>query len=189
RKAVVIDCEMMMTDDPYERGRSYNALAYLAAVDFLTGEVLIDRYVRPAGRVTYWNTRVTGITPRKMNAAIKHGQAFESWGAARHSLWEFVDLDTVLIGHALHNDLNALGIIHPRVVDTAIVTAEAVFSTQWGEMRRFPRLWGLKTLAMDMLGRHIQGGSQGHSAVEDALATRDVLVWGLENPVLLGEWA
>ncbi|OJK03586.1 hypothetical protein ASPACDRAFT_1885118 [Aspergillus aculeatus ATCC 16872] len=189
RKAVVIDCEMVMTEDPYGRDRSYNGLAYLAAVDFLTGEVLIDRYVRPSGRVTRWMTRITGITPESMNAAILHGQAFESWQAARQGLWEHIDRDTVLIGHALHNDLNALGIIHPRVVDTAIVTAEAVFSTRWGEARRFPRLWGLKTLAMAMLGRQIQASSQGHSAVEDALATRDVLLWGQENTVLLGEWA
>ncbi|RAH67607.1 exonuclease, partial [Aspergillus aculeatinus CBS 121060] len=187
--AVVIDCEMVMAEDPYGRGRSYNGLAYLAAVDFLTGEVLIKRYVRPAGRVTRWMTQITGISPGTMNAAIRHGQAFESWQAARQGLWEYVDRDTVLVGHALHNDLNALGIIHPQVVDTAIVTAEAVFSARWGETRRFPRLWGLKTLAMAMLGRQIQASSQGHSAVEDALATRDVLVWGLENPALVGEWA
>ncbi|PYH43178.1 uncharacterized protein BP01DRAFT_403198, partial [Aspergillus saccharolyticus JOP 1030-1] len=163
-------------------------VAYLAVVDFLTGEVLINQYVKPSGRVTHWNSRITGITLKDMNAAVRSGAAFRDWQAAREAVWDYVDSDTVLIGQTLHNDLHALGMVHFRVVDTALLTAEAVFSG-WEDSTRYPRLWSLKKLAWAMLGRQIQARSAGHSALEDALATRDVLIHCLENPVELRKWA
>ncbi|OOF98999.1 hypothetical protein ASPCADRAFT_204674 [Aspergillus carbonarius ITEM 5010] len=182
RRAVVIDCEMVRVT----RGR--REIAFLAAIDFLTGEVLISQYVEPRYRVTSWDTKVSGITPSAMAAAIESGEALRGWLGARWALWEFVDSDTVLIGHALQNDLDTLGMIHSRVVDSSILTAEAVFNTL-RPTEPFPRVWGLKALAGDMLARKIQSGRRGHRAVEDAAATRDVVMWCLKNPDLLNSWA
>jgi hypothetical protein len=63
-----------------------------------------------------------------------------------------MDSETILIGHALQNDLKALGIVHGRVVDTQILTKELV----GGIAGVLPnRAWGLKGLARDILGRDI----------------------------------
>ncbi|PWY68995.1 hypothetical protein BO94DRAFT_503121 [Aspergillus sclerotioniger CBS 115572] len=182
RKAVVIDCKMVQVT----RGRQ--EIGFINAVDFFTGEVLMSQYVKPQYRVTGWDTKVSGITPASMAAAIESGEALRGWLGARWALWEFVDSDTVLIGHALQNDLHTLGIIHSRVVDSSILTAEAIFNNI-RPTEPLPRVWGLKALAGDMLARKIQGGRKGRSVVEDAIATRDVVIWCLKKPDLLSTWA
>ncbi len=78
-----------------------------------------------------------------------------------------------------------LRLSHDRVVDTAIQTAEAVF----GQDQRPIRIWGLKTLAKDLLGMKIQAGNKGHDCVEDTLATRELTLWCLCFPGELNAWA
>ncbi|GKZ77663.1 hypothetical protein AnigIFM56816_011403 [Aspergillus niger] len=182
RDAVVIDCEMVQA----EKGR--RVIAYLAAVDFITGEVLINSYVDPQRRIFNWCTHYSGITPKAMKKAVANGDALRGWMGARRALWDFIDNDTVLIGHDIKNDLNCLGIIHPRIVDSTILTAEAVFRPRW-ETQRFRRTWSLKTLSSVFLDRFIQGGANGHSALQDAVATKDVVVFCLEQPECLKIWA
>ncbi|RAK95664.1 uncharacterized protein BO80DRAFT_368202, partial [Aspergillus ibericus CBS 121593] len=182
RQAVVIDYKIVQVT----RGRW--EIAYLGAVDFLTGEVLINRFVAPRGRVTSWDTKNSGITPSAMAAAIESGQALRGWLRARWELWKYVDSDTVLIGHFLNNGLDTLGMIHSRVVDLAILTAEAVFHTLC-PAEPLTRIWGLKALAGDLLARKVQGGRKGHGVVEDAITIRDVVIWCLKYPDLLCSWA
>ncbi|PYI11231.1 exonuclease, partial [Aspergillus sclerotiicarbonarius CBS 121057] len=182
RRAVVIDCKIVQVT----RGRW--EIAYLGAVDFLTGEVLINQFVEPRSRVTSWDTKISGITPSAMAAAIESGEVIRGWIRARWELWQYVDSDTVLIGHSLHNGLDTLGMIHSRVVDSSILTAEAVFHTL-GPTEPLPRVWLLKALAGDLLARKIQGGRKGHGMIEDAVTTRDVVIWCLKNPDLLRSWA
>ncbi|PYH46220.1 uncharacterized protein BP01DRAFT_391058 [Aspergillus saccharolyticus JOP 1030-1] len=183
-KAVVIDCEMVSVT----RGQQH--LASLAAVDFLTGKVLINRYVYPeSGRITNYRTRYSGITAAVMDAAIQSGTALRGWVAARRALWEYIDAETVLIGHALQNDLNALGIIHPRVVDSQILTGEAIAAAGAAATASSLPLVALKTLTKELAGYDIQVGRKGHDALEDTYATRDVVVWCLRYPQALEEWA
>lgn len=40
---------------------------------------------------------------------------------AKEEMMEFIDKDTILLGHALENDLQALQLIHKRVIDTSIL--------------------------------------------------------------------
>ena len=182
RKAIVLDCEMVQV----EAGR--RELAYLSAIDFLTGEVLIDNYVQPKSRVVNWDSRFSGVTPSAMNKAVKKGTALFGWEGARSKLWEFMDSETVLIGHSLNNDLDVLGIIHWNVVDSSIITSEAVFYTvHAGEPLN--RTWSLKTLTNELVNYDIQVGKQGHSALEDAHATRDIVIWCLRYPEHLKVWA
>ncbi|PWY80572.1 ribonuclease H-like protein [Aspergillus heteromorphus CBS 117.55] len=182
RKAVVIDCEMVQVS------QNRRELAFLSAVDFLTGDVLINRYVKPSLPVTDWKTAVSGITAESMATALMRGEAFRGWEEARQALWAFVDDETVLIGHSLNSDLSVLGMIHVRVVDSAIFTAEIVFLTLLAT-QPLKRVWGLKTLVKELLDYDIQSGSQGHDALEDAFATRDLVIWCLRNPELLKLWA
>lgn len=182
RMAVALDCEMV------ETRTSHSELAYLSAVDFLTGEVLIDSFVVPTGTVLCWRTKTSGINADNMGEAMRSGKALRGWPAARDKLWEFINDQTVLVGHALENDLQVLGIFHPRIVDSSIVTAQAVFSTIQPN-KRFPRVWGLRRLAKALLNRDIQQSVQGHSALEDAYAARDIVLCAIRSPNILAEWA
>lgn len=177
REAIVIDCEMVACDDHAE-------VAYLSAIDFLTGEVLIDCHVQPTAKVTRWNTRISGISVQSMKNARLQGKIIYGWQQARERLWKFANSETVFIGHSLQNDLNVLGIHHPRIVDSSILTSEAVYPD-----RPKARTWSLKTLVKEFLGHDIQTGKRGHDALEDARATRDVVIWCLQNPERLKSWA
>ncbi|PGH00955.1 hypothetical protein GX51_05504 [Blastomyces parvus] len=92
----------------------------------------------------------------------------DSPSAARDLLFQLLQPETPLIGHALENDLNACRIIHPTIVDTALL-----FPHPGG----LPYRYGLRTLTRKYLKRHIQagGGEMGHDSLEDAKATGDLV--------------
>lgn len=136
RKAVVMDTEMAGV----EGGRS--EVVQLCAVDFLTGEVLVNSIVKPPEPIVDWRSNITGVTPGVMSVARARKEALYGWEAARAELWRHVDEDTVLIGQSLCCDLPVLRVIHGRIVDSAILTAEAVF----GKDKKIGRMWGLKAL-------------------------------------------
>ncbi|KAJ5967888.1 hypothetical protein N7501_004136 [Penicillium viridicatum] len=182
RKAIVLDCEMIETTV------CTSELVFITAIDFLTGEVLINSYVTPNAPVTNWLTPVSGITQEKMDTAIAEGNVFVSNADARGALRKFLNRDTVLIGHALQHDLRTLSLIHGRIVDTAIVTSEAVFPSVSAKTT-LPRVWGLDTLAEELIGIKTQGGEEGHNSLEDALASREILIWCLRRPQCLKAWA
>src|SRR6267154_3406259 len=62
-----------------------------------------------------YNTRFSGITQEE------HAQATLSLSSIRRSLDAFINRDTIIIGHALHNDLNTLRMVHHQCIDTAII--------------------------------------------------------------------
>ncbi|KAL7619394.1 hypothetical protein AAE478_009933 [Parahypoxylon ruwenzoriense] len=179
RAAVALDCEMVGIAD----GR--DELAHLSAVDVLTGEILIDTLVLPIEPVVDWRTKYSGISLTKMSLARASGQALDGWPAARAKLFEFVDASTILVGQSLHFDLASLKIMHGRVIDTAVVVAEAVF----GKGQRLRRRWSLKQLCRELLGLAIQTGSHGHDCLEDTLAARELLLWCVEKRGKLDAWA
>lgn len=76
---------------------------------------------------------------------------------------------TILIGHGLENDLRALRLLHPTVIDTALL---------FPHPRGPPLRQGLKALSERYLQRSIQLGSGtdvGHSSAEDAKAALDLV--------------
>ncbi|KAJ5816314.1 RNA exonuclease [Penicillium robsamsonii] len=182
RKAIVIDCNMVETI------KSTTELAFIVAIDFLTGEVLVNGYVAPTVPVTDWLTPVSGIIQEKLDAAISEGKAFSSNHDARNALKRFLDRDTMFNGHALHHDLRALSLIHGRNVDTALITSEAVFS-HFSSKSKLPRIWRLKQLAHELLDIEIQNHGEGHGSLEDASATREILIWCLRLPECIRAWA
>lgn len=101
REAIVLDCEMVTCGDHAE-------VAYLSAIDFLTGEVLTDSHVQPTSKVTKWNTHWSGVSVASMRKAHRDKKIIYGWQQARERLWKFANNETVLIGHALQNDLNIL---------------------------------------------------------------------------------
>jgi len=176
RRAVTLDCEMAGVVG------GMGEVILLCAADFITGETLVNALVRPTNRVIDWRTRVSGVTAAEMAAATARGNALAGWKGARAELWEYIDTDTILIGHSLQNDLDVLRIIHNRVVDSAILARNAVGPGG--------RQWGLKALCGELLGIDIQNnGKRGHDCLEDALAAREVVLWCIRNPSWLADWA
>ena len=79
---------------------------------------------------------------------------------------------TILLGHSLECDLNALRIKHPLCIDTAVI---------FKHPRGPPYKPGLKWLLQRWLGREIQNSAQGHDSEEDARACVDLLKLKLAN--------
>lgn len=181
-QAIAIDCEMVGV----RHGRQ--ALAFLSAIDVLTGRLLISRYVVPSEEVVDWRSKISGITEDIMTSAVCSGAAFNNWREARDKLWELMDESTILVGQSLNFDLEVLGICHAKIVDTAILTAETVFPSIIST-EPLPRMWSLKSLARDFLSLEIQNSTLGHNAVEDAYAARDIAIWCIRNPEELRLWA
>lgn len=148
-EAVGIDCEMGFTTNGFE-------LLRITAMDFFSGEEVFDILVKPKGQVLDLNTRWSGIAEIKPEAV-----SFEDSLAL---LGEVVDSRTIFVGHGLENDMNAMRLIHERVVDTAILFPRNKTSPTF----RF----ALKHLAFKYLGRNIQTGQ--HDSGEDSLAAIDV---------------
>lgn len=79
---------------------------------------------------------------------------------------------TILIGHSLNSDLNALKITHPFIIDTSII---------YPHPRGPPLKSSLKWLAQRYLNREIQKGhgttgpGAGHDSIEDAKTCLDLV--------------
>lgn len=173
-KAIAIDCEMAYGRDGTEQPVS------ICIVDVIQGKVLLNSLVKPRQRIFKWNSRIHGIDLSTFTAESNY---LNGWAEARSRLLELIDKDTVIVGHALRNDLRSLRVAHDNIVDTAVLTSQAVFGTE--SLKRF---WSLKTLCTEFLDMRIQAKSK-HSALEDAMATREVALWCIYNPDKMHEWA
>ncbi|RYO94434.1 hypothetical protein DL766_002782 [Monosporascus sp. MC13-8B] len=138
RRAVALDCEMARV----QGGQS--AVVSICVVEFLTGKVLVNSLVMPRLPITDWRCGVSGVTPAIMSLAVAHNQALDGWEGARVELYRHIDEDTVLVGQSLKFDLQALRVIHGKIVDTAILTAEAVFGRDKTLRRVDLKIWATK---------------------------------------------
>jgi len=154
----------------------------VCAVDYITGKVLLNQLVQPDEPVHDWRTKIHGITESMIKNAVSHGHAVSGWAAARAKLWQLVNQDTILIGHALEHDLDVLRMIHTRVVDSSILTRNKV-----GIQRV---RWGLQKLCKELLELKIRDNKEGvHNGLEDVLATRKLVLWCIQNKADFGAWA
>ena len=191
-RAIALDCEMGYTTMGFE-------LIRFTAVNYPTGDVLIDALVRPQGEIIDLNSTYSGIYPsdfttavelddhiipimrayekalgkiRRMSLGSKSGSSktdhkgpkeplplCTSIEQARTLLFEHISSTTPVIGHALENDMNALRIIHPTIIDTAIL-----YPTESGP----PYRHSLRNLMRHELKKEIQTSATGHDSCEDA---------------------
>lgn len=187
RRAVVLDCEMVGTT-PGDRDQ--DEAVTLSLIGFMTGEVLVDNLVQPQRAVSDWRSNITGITAKSLAAAAARGQGVLTGRRdARARLLEHIDADTVLVGHSLGSDLKVLRMTQARIVDSAVLTTEPVFGRS-GE-RRLGNAVGLQRLCLELLGLRIRDALVGtpHDSLEDALATRELVIRCLRNPDALNSWA
>lgn len=187
-RAVCFDCEMGYTVYGME-------LIRLTAVSWPSGDELLDVLVYPFGEYIDLNTRYSGVSPEDMASAkrwkvgddatptilpssdpskppLRKLKIVPSPKAARDLFFSFISPSTPLVGHGLENDLNALRVVHPLIVDSILL---------YPHKRGLPIRNGLKYLTETMLGRKIQVTSnnedevQGHDSAEDARAAGELV--------------
>ena len=113
-------------------------------------DVLIDTLVKPDWPVVDHRSRINGIKKDHLEAVqftLKHAQAF---------MLALCSNETVIIGHAMHNDLIALNMEHHCNVDSAML-----FTVKDEDNATC----GLKDLAMGVLQREMP---EVHDSVNDA---------------------
>lgn len=146
-----LDCEMCYTKNGLELTR--------VTVVNLHKEIVYDTLVRPDVQVIDYNTRFSGITEEMLSYVEKNIRDVQE------DLLSFINTETIIIGHGLENDLRALKLLHPTIVDTSVI---------------FPRKLGygfkdsLKNLAKEFLNEEIQAGQ--HDSAEDAKIVVDLMV-------------
>jgi RNA exonuclease 1 len=144
-------------------------LIRLTAVDFFTGETLIDKLVVPSVRIKHWNTRYSGVTGVQIAEAKARRTCLFGRDAARDELLRYVGPQTILIMHGGSSDMNSLRLLHPLIVDSFNIEGYHGGKVEGGR--------GLKNLGKLRTGRSIQNrGNRGHDSREDALATRELII-------------
>lgn len=140
-------------------------IARVAIVDW-DGRVLMDTYVRPTRPVTDYRTFVSGITAEDLD-----GASVIDIDECRGRVLEILD-GRVLVGHALKNDLTALGIRHPWSMTRDTAKYEPFMKVREYDGRVCP--CKLKDLALHLLNRDVQLPGQPHSPVEDAVTAMEL---------------
>ncbi|XP_023043003.1 apoptosis-enhancing nuclease isoform X1 [Piliocolobus tephrosceles] len=158
-KCVAIDCEMVGTGP---QGR-VSELARCSIVSY-HGDVLYDKYIRPEMPIVDYRTRWSGVTRQHMHKAIP-------FQVAQKEILKLLK-GKVVVGHALHNDFQALKYVHPRS-QTRDTTYVPNFLSE-PSLHTRARV-SLKDLALQLLHKKIQQvGPHGHSSVEDATTAMEL---------------
>ena len=115
-QAIAIDCEMCETADPVSGQKNHNALCRVSIVNAENpDEVLLDSLVKPAWPVTDYRTWVNGIKKEDLEPVqftLRHAQAF---------MMALCSEETVILGHAIQNDLAAMRVEHYCGGDSALL--------------------------------------------------------------------
>ncbi len=114
--AIAIDCEMCATKCPDTGNMDHKALCRLSIVNAMNpDDVLIDTLVKPDWPIVDYRSRINGIKEddlENVEFTLRHAQMF---------MMALCSDETVIIGHAIHNDLAALKMEHYCVVDSALL--------------------------------------------------------------------
>jgi RNA exonuclease 4 len=158
---VALDCEMVGVG---ENGVQ-SAVARVTIVDW-DGNIVLDRYVKPDREITDYRTFVSGITANDYT----HHNAIDL-ESCRKLVLDHLE-GKILVGHALKNDLHALGISHDWQATRDTAKYEPFMKTRFDDSVLWPRR--LRDLACEKLSREIQVTGAPHSPYEDAVAAMDL---------------
>lgn len=153
RRVISIDCEMCKAEtDEF-------VLTRISLMDW-DGHVILDKLVKPDVPIKDYLTQWSGITA----AMLEH--VTTTLSDIQQELLQLITPRTILVGHSLNSDLNALKLTHPFLIDTGIL---------YPHPRGPPYKQSLKWLAQKYLHREVQKGTKGHDSVEDARTCLDLV--------------
>ncbi|KAH6605149.1 hypothetical protein Trco_006856 [Trichoderma cornu-damae] len=182
RKAVAIACETA------EAEGGGNEPVSICVLDFLTGQTLVDSFVAPSRPISDWRTHVHGTSAKSIEAAVKGNNCLRGWQEARAKLFEYVDNQTVLVGYMICGDLEALRVFHKGIVDAQILAADAIFGEDRGPQTKWPIDRVCMGLASLFIRQNATPENQKHDPLEDALASREIVLRFIQQPRKVKEW-
>jgi hypothetical protein len=144
KKAIALRCDLVGVRRDGQTA-PWEACINLAAVDFLTNEVLLDHLIKTPDLVHKFRTPLTGISASNIGKCFQkarnEGKFFHTWETAREALRRLIDANTIIVGHGLQPVLEALGMIHLRIVDTKILLEEqiGIGRLRWFHLKRMVR--------------------------------------------------
>lgn len=153
-----IDCEMCYTAMGLE-------LTKVSVVDCI-GQLIYNTLVRTTSPIIDYNTTFSGINDFMMARGPT-----KSLGEVQHDLLNIFNENSILIGHAIHNDLRALKMVHYAVVDTSLV---------FPHPRKFPFRLSLKSIMQQYLKKNIQTIGP-HCSEEDSRSSLEVIWWLIDS--------
>ncbi|KAL6224861.1 hypothetical protein ACLB2K_003716 [Fragaria x ananassa] len=159
---LAVDCEMVLCEDGTE------ALVRVCVVD-QNLEVKLDELVNPDKEVADYRTEITGV------AASELAGVTCTLADIQKSFKKLLSDGTILIGHSLCNDLQALKIDHKMVIDTAYV-----FRYSDGPIYRKP---SLNNLCKAVLGYEVRKKGSPHNCLDDACAAMKLVLAKVEREV------
>lgn len=161
RRPLALDCEMCITSSRGVTPQIFS-LTRISMIDW-DGNVVLDELVKPAQPITDYLTPYSGITAKMLENVTTSLQDIQ-----QRLVNEILTPRTILIGHSINADLNALQLTHPYIIDTALL---------FPHPRGPPLKSSLKFLAQKYLSREIQKGhgSTGHDSIEDAKTCLDLV--------------
>lgn len=153
RHIISVDCEMCKAE---------NDQLVLTRISLLNwdGSVAMDKLVKPDLPIKDYLTQWSGITPAMLENVTT------TLSDIQKELLELITPRTILVGHSLNSDLNAMKLTHPFIIDTGIL---------FPHPRGPPYKQSLKWLAQKYLHREVQKGASGHDSVEDSKTCLDLV--------------
>lgn len=122
-------------------------------------DVVYESLVKPSHPVLDYNTIFSGLQDGDLDHVTT------TLADVQDHLLDIISADTILIGHALRNDLKALKIVHMKVIDT-----EDVFP----HPRGLPFTRSLKLIVQEQFNLMIQ--MFDHDSKQDAIACMNLML-------------
>ncbi|VVT58344.1 uncharacterized protein SAPINGB_P006159 [Magnusiomyces paraingens] len=151
-RVFAIDCEMCETCE----GKELTRVTIVGG----DGDVVLDELVKPFNQISNYLSQYSGITAKMLDPINTR------LSEVQERILSLISSDDIIIGHSLENDLIALKMRHPRVIDTAVAYHSET------SIHHKP---SLKNLAKSFLKRDIQTSHEGHDSKEDAETCLDLL--------------
>ncbi|ELU02067.1 hypothetical protein CAPTEDRAFT_184521 [Capitella teleta] len=161
---LAVDCEMCLTAG----GRK--ELTRVSITDE-SHNILYDTYVKPDTEIVDYLTRFSGVTEEIMNSCTM------TLADVQKDFQRILPADSILCGHSINFDLNALKLFHPYIIDSSTIYNLSGMSN---------KKEGLKRLSEKFLRSYIQMSDAGHCSKEDASATMKLIQLKLRNDYRFG---
>ncbi|KAI8089621.1 uncharacterized protein BX664DRAFT_333496 [Halteromyces radiatus] len=144
KKLLAMDCEMCKSENR-------RVLTKVALVDE-DHNILLNEFVKPDTPITDYVTQYSGVDAKSLEGVTT------TLADIQNKLMDYIDGDTILVGHGLVNDLRAVKMRHPYIIDTSVI-----YHHDNGPPYKAP----LRGLALRYLNKRIQQHHQEENNDDD----------------------